>query len=115
MTVAKAGVVQPSQWIDVDPFASLSGGVPLDARQEAGSAVSPSVSSLPIAEVNREINLPAPGLVQPVTACRTSIHFFGMFPSADVTIENEGQSATWFDVAPAFNARAPLLSARESW
>lgn len=60
--------------------------------------VSPPVFSMPLPAANREEPLPAPGIGQPLSACQTGINFLGMTPSADVTIENEGNSGLWLNV-----------------
>jgi hypothetical protein len=105
--VGKLVVSQPSEFVPIEANASLTSGARLEAIQEltlpSGTNTSPPVLSLPITFTNREEQLPPPGIVQPVTACRTSLDFVGMTPSADVRVENEGQTAGWFNVASAYN------------
>jgi hypothetical protein len=112
--VGKTVAGQPSDFVAIDAAASLTGGARLQASQEivvgGTNLVSPAVSSTPILFTNPEQPLPPPGIGQPVLACRTSLDFFGMTPSADVTVDNEGASTNWLNVASAYNGwgAAPL-------
>jgi hypothetical protein len=105
--VGKTVAGQPSDFIAIDPSASLTAGARLEATQEilvsGATLVSPPALSLPVEGTNREKPLLSPGIGQPVTACRTSLDFFGMTPSADVTVDNEGTSMQWLNVASAYN------------
>jgi hypothetical protein len=105
--VGKTVAGRPSDFVAIDPGASLTAGARLEATQEivvgGATQVSPPVLSLPIEGTNQEKPLPPPGIGQPVTACRTSLDFFGMTPSADVTVENEGATMQWLNVASAYN------------
>ena len=112
--VGKTVAGQSSDFVSIDPSRSLTAGARLEATQEivVGSAalVSPRVRSLPIVGTNRETSLSPPGIGQPVTACRTSLDFFGMTPSADATVDNEGTPISWLNVASAYNGwGAPTL------
>jgi hypothetical protein len=105
--VGKTVAGQPSDFVAMDPTASLTAGARLEATQEivvsGATLVSPPMLSLPIDGTNREKPLPPPGIGQPVTACRTSLDFFGMTPSADVTVDNNGTPMQWLNVASAYN------------
>jgi len=85
---------------------SLSAGDRLEATQQivvGGATVfSPPVLSLPIEGTNQQKPLPPPGIGQPVTACQTSLYFFGMTPSADLTVENEGNTMGWLNVDSSY-------------
>jgi len=98
---------QPLTSVGILPGVSLSTGNQLQAEQELvfnGTTItSPTVWSLPLPLANREQPLPAPGISPPVTACQTWLNFTGMTPSADVTIDNEGLTAQWLNVATAYN------------
>ncbi|EOQ16003.1 hypothetical protein KQ3_04917 [Bacillus cereus B5-2] len=77
----------------------------LQAIQRIGGSVnlvSEEASSLQIQNTNDK-PLPPPGISQPVIACMTSLDFFGMTPSAEVEVDNEGTPMSWTNVGSAYN------------
>jgi hypothetical protein len=98
---------QSSDFVDINPAATIIAGTRLDASQDIvvdGTTLSsPHAISLPVPSVNREQALPPPGVGQPIVACRTALDFFGMTPSADVVVNNNGRTSQWLNVASSYN------------
>jgi hypothetical protein len=97
-------VSDTSAWIDIAPGASLGNNSIMVARQQLGGHSSAAVGSLPIIQINRELQLPAPGIAQPVAACDTSITVTSAVASADLVADNEGTALLWHNVGEAYGA-----------
>ncbi|NRP73764.1 hypothetical protein ILFOPFJJ_04677 [Ensifer psoraleae] len=102
--VGLGGGSETTAWIPILAGASLDAGTPLVAEQTLAGISSPSVASLPLVQIGREVDLPTPNVAQPVTACETSINVSGVTPSADLIADNEGVVTTWFNPAEAYAA-----------
>jgi hypothetical protein len=105
-TVGRITAGRTSEFVRLDPAVSLSAGSRLEARQEVrsegGVLSSAPAFSLPLPLANREQQLPAPGIGQPVIACKTALAFSNMVPSAEVVVDNEGTATEWLNVAAAY-------------
>lgn len=104
--VGSGTALKTSEWISIDPNVALTAGDALEAVQElafSGTIFSGSATSLPIPLASREGALPAPGVGQPLIACRSSVDLFGITPSAEIQINNEGQQVQATNLASAYH------------
>ena len=83
-----APVTQPTQWFQLTPGPLAAKDILVAVQSASGFTSSPPIPSQPLAPA--PASLPAPVITPPLVACQTSIHFVGMFPSADVVTDQLG-------------------------
>jgi hypothetical protein len=122
-TVAKTKAGHQTDWFAIAPNTGpLPENATLEATQEivlgAQTLNSATTTSLPLTPIGLD-RLDPPSITEPLLSCQTSLRFFNMIPSADVTVDNQGVTSLWTNPAQAYNGigvpplKVPTLTANQ--
>lgn len=100
--LGQATVERTRQWISLGVAPNV--GETLAAQQSlAGLATSPVAFSEPVTSINIEMEVAAPQVAGPLTACQPEVAFVGVVPSAVVIADaDDGSSTSWRAPGPSF-------------